>query len=70
VAYSLKSVPRIEYFRFNADLGRVSEDMDDARPENMRRVEELGRSIIRSSSAELHRLAKMLSKERRLTRRG
>ena len=69
VAHSLKSLPRVEYFRFNADLGKVSEEMDDARLDNLEKVEALGREIIRANSAGLHRLAKLLVK-RTYLRRG
>jgi predicted acylesterase/phospholipase RssA len=60
VAHALKSLPRVEYFRFNADLGEVSEEMDDARPANMQRVEALARRIIASRKSDLHRLARLL----------
>ncbi|MEX2445309.1 MAG: patatin-like phospholipase family protein [Alkalispirochaeta sp.] len=60
VAHALKSLPRVEYFRFNADLGNVSEEMDDAREENLQRVEALAREIIASHSRDLHRLAKLI----------
>ena len=64
VDHALKSLPRIEYFRFNADLGDVSAEMDDARPETMHRLVQLGRSIIRRESRTLHRLARMLCRRR------
>tara|TARA_B100000614_G_scaffold237380_1_gene235560 strand:- start:973 stop:2061 length:1089 start_codon:yes stop_codon:yes gene_type:complete len=64
VAHALKSLPRVEYFRLNADLGSVSEEMDDARPDNIERVERLSRRIIRDNRAELHRLALILARRR------
>ncbi len=64
VAHALKSLPRVEYFRFNADLGEVSAEMDDASEENMRRLERLGRTIIRRESRALHRLARALCRRR------
>jgi predicted acylesterase/phospholipase RssA len=66
VAHALKSLPRVEYFRFNADLGSVSEEMDDAREENLRRVEALARKIIADHRSELHRLAKLIYRRRPL----
>lgn len=66
VAHALKSLPRVEYFRFNADLGAVSEEMDDAREENLHRVEALARRIISNHSSELHRLAKLIYRRRPL----
>jgi uncharacterized protein len=59
-AHSLKNLPRIEYYRFNADLTAVAEEMDDASPENMELVEKMARGIIRENSKELHRLARVL----------
>lgn len=60
VAHSLKNMPRVEYFRFNADLTSVAEEMDDARPPNMEKIEAMARGIIREHTMELHRLAKLL----------
>lgn len=60
VAHALKSLPRVEYFRFNADLDRVSEEMDDAREDNLHRVEALAQAIRTSHSGELHRLARLI----------
>ncbi len=59
-AHTLKNLPRIDYYRFNADLTDVSEDMDDASPDNMKQIEKMARRMIRENSAELHRLAKVL----------
>lgn len=70
VAHTLKNLPRVAYYRFNADITAVAEEMDDARPRNMRRVEEMARAIIRENSADLHRLAKLLYRERILRHRG
>ena len=64
VAHALKSLPRVAYFRFNTDLGEVSAEMDDARPENIHRIEQLGRAIIRRESRALHRLARTLCRRR------
>lgn len=64
VAHALKSLPRVEYFRFNADLGTVSEEMDDAREENLHRVEALAREIIADHRPDLHRLAKLIYRRR------
>ncbi|TVR65875.1 MAG: hypothetical protein EA427_17250 [Spirochaetaceae bacterium] len=65
VAHALKQLPRVTYFRFNADLaGDVNEDMDDAGPENMAALERMGRDMIRRFSPELHRLAKLLQRHR------
>ncbi|MFW5694334.1 MAG: patatin-like phospholipase family protein [Alkalispirochaeta sp.] len=60
VAHALKSLPRVDYFRFNADLGDVSEEMDDAREDNLHRVELLARKIIADHRRDLHRLATLI----------
>ena len=60
VAHALKSLPRVEYFRFNADLGHVSEEMDDAGEDNLHRVESLAREIRAYHSRDLHRLARLI----------
>ncbi|MFW5826587.1 MAG: patatin-like phospholipase family protein [Alkalispirochaeta sp.] len=67
VAHALKSLPRVEYFRFNADLGQVSEEMDDAREDNLQRVESLARRIRLDHSRELHRLARLIYRRRTRT---
>ncbi len=59
-AHSLKNLPRIDYYRFNADLTDVAEEMDDASTKNMAEIEEMARRVIRENSAELHRLARTL----------
>jgi uncharacterized protein len=65
VAHALKQLPRVEYFRFNADIPEsMSETIDDTRPENMARVEALGREMVRCFSGELHRLACLLIRHR------
>lgn len=65
VAHSLKQLPRVTYFRFNADLAEdVNEDMDDAGPENIAALERMGSNMIRRFSPELHRLAKLLQRHR------
>ncbi len=60
VAHALKSLPRVEYFRFNADLGPVSEEMDDAGEDNLHRVEALAREIRANHRRDLHRLARLI----------
>lgn len=67
VAHALGSLPRVEYFRFNADLGDVAEEMDDARPANIERVEGMARRIIAARRHDLHRLARMLYRHRPLS---
>jgi patatin-like phospholipase/acyl hydrolase len=69
VAHSLKSMHRVDYFRFNADITTVAEDMDDARPGNMQAVEVMARALIREHRHELHRLARILLRRRTGARR-
>lgn len=65
VAHALKQLPRVEYFRFNADIPEsVSEAIDDTRPENMAQVEALGREMVDRFGGELHRLAGLLYRHR------
>lgn len=65
VAHSLKQLPRVAYFRFNADLPvSVKEEMDDCTPENIAAVESMGRQMVTRFSGELHRLARLLYRHR------
>lgn len=64
VAHTLKRVPGVEYFRFDADLGDVNEDMDDARPANLAAIERWAARVIRFHNDELHRLARLIFKLR------
>jgi patatin-like phospholipase/acyl hydrolase len=60
VAHALTRLPRVSYFRFNAEIHHVSEEMDDSRRENLDRVDAMAQQIIRTNHAEMHRLARML----------
>lgn len=60
VAHALKELPRVTYFRFNAPLEGVTEEMDDARPENLAAIERLARATIHRKRHSLHRLALQL----------
>jgi len=64
VAYALANLPGVEYYRLNFDLDDSTEEMDDASPENMARMEAVARELIRTRSAELHALARRLYKRR------
>ncbi len=65
VAHALKQLPRVTYFRFNADIpDSVSEEIDDARPESIAALESMGRDLIRRHAGELHRLARLLYRHR------
>lgn len=65
VAHALKQLPRVQYFRFNADIPEsMSEMIDDTRAPNMELVESLGRAMMRRFSSELHRLACLLIRRR------
>ncbi len=67
VAHSLTQLPRVTYFRLNADLpNTVKEEMDDSREENMEAIEHMARQIIRSHREELHRIALLLYRHRLL----
>jgi patatin-like phospholipase/acyl hydrolase len=67
VAHSLRQLPRVTYFRLNADLpNTVNEEMDDSREENMEAIEHMARQTIRQHREELHRIALLLYKHRRL----
>ncbi|MFW5642534.1 MAG: patatin-like phospholipase family protein [Alkalispirochaeta sp.] len=62
-AHALKNLPRIDYYRINFDIDVVSEEMDDARPENIAAIEAMAGRVIKTHSADLHRLAKVLYQE-------
>ncbi len=67
VAHSLKQMPRVNYFRFNADLPQtVKEEMDDTSEDNIAAVETMAKQMIRRFSGELHRLAILLHRHRLL----
>jgi patatin-like phospholipase/acyl hydrolase len=69
VAHSLKSMPRVDYYRLNADITAVAEEMDDARPGNMQAVEAMARTLIHENRHDLHRLARLLLRRRTGVRR-
>lgn len=61
-AYHLTNMPGIDYFRFNVELNDAPEGMDDASSENMAIVAAMARQLIRTRSADLHRLAVILAR--------
>ena len=50
------------YWRLQVELTRASDDLDDARPENIRRLREHGEELIEARSAELDLLAGLLAR--------
>lgn len=68
VAHALKSLPRVDYYRFNADITAVAEEMDDARRENIAAIEKMAREIIAVHRRPLHRLATILARRRAIHR--
>jgi patatin-like phospholipase/acyl hydrolase len=49
------------YIRLQTPLGRASDDLDDASPGNLRALRETGEELVRSSAAELDRIAAILT---------
>jgi hypothetical protein len=49
------------YWRLQVELTRASDDLDDARPENIRRLREHGEELIEARSAEIDLLAGLLA---------
>jgi predicted acylesterase/phospholipase RssA len=60
VAHALARLPGIEYYRYNFDLDDTTEEMDDASPENLERLDAIACQLIRFHSRELHLLARRL----------
>ena len=62
VNHYLRKLPNLEYYRFDAPLGNVSDEMDDAGDLNLARIERLARSTIALKSREFHHIARLLAK--------
>lgn len=61
VNHYLKKLPNLEYYRFDAPLGAINDEMDDAGEPNMAAIEKVARETIRVQRRELHRLARLLA---------